>query len=183
MSRIGQKPIPIPSGVDVSVANGLVTVKGPKGELAVSLNPHVQAHVTQDKTVEISVQKPEDIHERALWGLFRKLVANAVDGVQKPFEKQLEFVGVGYRVSVSGDTVNMEVGFSHPVTIELPKGVSASVEKQVLTLSGIDKQQVGEWAARIRRIRPPEPYKGKGIKYIDEQIRRKAGKAAKAASA
>lgn len=183
MSRIGQKSILIPSGVDVTIADGLVTVKGSKGALTVRLHPQVNANVTPENTVVVSVKKPEDVKQRALWGLFRQLIANAIEGVQKPFEKQLEFVGVGYRVSASGNTITMEVGFSHPVIVELPQGLTASVDKQVLTISGIDKHLVGEWAARIRRIRPPEPYKGKGIKYVGEQIRRKAGKAAKAAAA
>ena len=120
----------------------------------------------------------EDKEQRALWGLTRQLIDNAVQGVQKPFEKSLEFIGVGFRVSVSGNEVNMEVGFSHPVKFTLPEGIEAKVEKQVLTISGIDKQLVGEMAAQIRRTRPPEPYKGKGIRYTDEVVIRKAGKAA-----
>lgn len=182
MSRIGLKPIVLPQGVDANVADGRVTVKGPNGTLTVALHPAVTATVTPERTVTVSIAQEQDVHERALWGLTRQLIANAVEGAQKPFEKSLEFVGVGYRVSASGNTVNMEVGFSHPVKFELPAGIVATVDKQILTLKGADKQLVGEMAAQIRRVRPPEPYKGKGIKYVDEVIRRKAGKAAKAAA-
>jgi large subunit ribosomal protein L6 len=182
MSRIGRKPIQIPQGVDVTIGDALVQIKGPKGALSVALHPHVKALLSPDRILTVEVGNTEDINDRALWGLFRKLLANAVEGVQKPFEVKLEFIGVGYRVSVAGTKIQMEVGFSHPIEYQLPEGVSASVEKNTLTLTGIDKQAVGETAARIRRIRPPEPYKGKGIKYSDEVIRRKAGKAAKAGS-
>jgi large subunit ribosomal protein L6 len=183
MSRIGRKPIEIPNGVDVNVSGTSVNVKGPKGALTVALHPHVTARVTPEKTIMVEVADPEAITDKALWGLSNKLIANAVNGVNTGFEKKLEFIGVGYRVSVSGNKVQMEVGFSHPVNFELPEGVAAAVEKNILTVSGIDKQRVGEVAAQIRRVRPPEPYKGKGIKYVDEVIRRKAGKAAKAGAA
>jgi len=180
MSRIGRKPIIIPNGVDVSVGDHLVTVKGPKGTLSVTLHPSVRVAVTPEKTVEVTVAQPDLPKDRALWGLFRKLIANAVDGVQKAYEIKLEFIGVGFKAVVAGNKLNMEAGFSHPVIVELPQGIAASVEKQVLTLTGIDKQQLGEFASQIRRVRPPEPYKGKGIRYVDEVVRRKAGKAAKA---
>lgn len=183
MSRIGRKPIEIPSGVEVNVSGSVVNAKGPKGTLTVELHPSVMASVTPEKTVVVEVANPDAIKDRALWGLSRKLIANAVEGVDKGFEKKLEFIGVGYRVSVSGNKVQMEVGFSHPVNYDLPEGITAVVEKNVLTISGIDKQTVGEAAAQIRRVRPPEPYKGKGIKYIDEVVRRKAGKAAKVGAA
>ncbi len=182
MSRIGRKPIQIPQGVDVTIGETSVTVKGPKGTLSVALHPHVKAVLSPERVLTVEVKNAEDIGDSALWGLFRKLLSNAVEGVQKPFEVKLEFIGVGYRVSVSGSKVQMEVGYSHPIEYQLPEGVTASVEKNTLTIAGIDKQAVGETAARIRRIRPPEPYKGKGIKYSDEVIRRKAGKAAKAGS-
>ena len=182
MSRIGLKPIPLENGVDVNVQDRAVVVKGAKGTLTVTLPPAVTATVTPEKTVVITVKNPDNGTERAQWGLARQLVANAVQGVQKPYEKALEFVGVGYRVSAAGNVVKMEVGFSHPVEFSLPQGIDAKVEKQVLTLSGIDKQMLGEAAAQIRRVRPPEPYKGKGIKYVDEVIRRKAGKTAKTAA-
>lgn len=182
MSRIGRKIIQIPQGVDVTINDALVTVKGPKGTLSVALHPHVKALLSPERVLTVEVADQENIEDRSLWGLFRKLLSNAVEGVQKPFETKLEFIGVGYRVSTSGSKVVMEVGYSHPIEYQLPEGVSAVVEKNALTLTGIDKQAVGETAARIRRIRPPEPYKGKGIKYSDEVIRRKAGKAAKAGS-
>lgn len=182
MSRIGRKPIQIPQGVDVTIGDTSVLIKGPKGTLSVALHPHVKALLSPERILTVEVTDAEDFGDKALWGLFRKLISNAVDGVQKPFEVKLEFIGVGYRVSVAGNKVQMEVGFSHPIEYILPDGVSAVVEKNALTITGIDKQLVGETAARIRRIRPPEPYKGKGIKYSDEVIRRKAGKAAKAGS-
>lgn len=182
MSRIGRKPIQIPSGVDVTLAGSLVTVKGPKGTLTVPLHSHVSIEIMPEKVINVKVANEEAIEDRALWGTSRKLIANAIDGVVKPFEKKLEFIGVGYKVALTGNTVVMEVGFSHPVKMELPAGITATIEKNALTLTGIDRQMVGEIAARIRRVRPPEPYKGKGIKYSDEVVRRKAGKAAKASA-
>ena len=180
MSRIGKKPILIPNGVEASVSGKLVTVKGPKGTLMVALHPDVSAEVGgEPKELTVSIVHEDNVHERALWGLMRQLINNAVTGVQKPYEKSLEFVGVGFKVAMAGaNKLNIEVGFSHPVPFDLPAGIEAKVEKQIVTLSGIDKQLVGETAARIRRIKPPEPYKGKGIKYTTETIRRKAGKAA-----
>lgn len=179
MSRIGKKTIPLPQGVELSINDGVVSVKGPKGSLKVMLPKNVSV-VVEGEPAEavVKVADQENMDQKALWGLFRQLVANAVDGVQKPFQKSLEFVGVGFKVAVEGKKIKMEVGFSHPVVMEVPEGLEAAVEKQVLTVSGIDKQAVGEFAARIRRVKPPEPYKGKGIKYTDEVIRRKAGKTA-----
>lgn len=169
----------IPSGVEMNIQDGEVTVKGPKGVLKVTLPAHISVELADDKkSANVKVDDEEDIKQRALWGLFRQLIANAVTGVQTPFVKSLEFVGVGFRIALEGKSLNMEVGFSHPVKVVLPEGLQAVVEKQILTISGIDKQLVGEFAARIRRIKPPEPYKGKGIKYTTEVIRRKAGKAA-----
>jgi len=179
MSRIGKQPIPILDSVTVTVEKSEVHVKGPKGELTVSIHPNVSVRLENEpKQIVVEVVNPDDRNDRALWGLTRQLIANAVQGVTTFFERSLEFVGVGYKVSTTGTEVNMEVGFSHPVLFQLPKGVEAKVEKNILTLSGASKQVVCEMAARIRRIRPPEPYKGKGIKYTDEVIRRKAGKAA-----
>ncbi|MCI0479471.1 50S ribosomal protein L6 [Candidatus Uhrbacteria bacterium] len=184
MSRIGKKPVLIPTGVDATVSGRTVTLKGPKGLLTVVVHPDVTVKLeAEPKALVVGVGDTESPDQKALWGLTRQLLQNAVDGVQKSFEKSLEFVGVGFRVSVAGRDVNMEVGFSHPVTFHLPEGIDAKVEKQVLTISGIDKQMVGEVAARIRRIRPPEPYKGKGIKLTTETIRRKAGKTAAKAGA
>lgn len=180
MSRIGKKPVLLPAGVDATVDQGLVTVKGPKGTLVVRLADDVSVTSEADpRALVVSVKHETNVSERALWGLFRQLLQNAVEGVQKPFEKSLEFVGVGYKVALEGRTVMMDLGFSHRVPFALPEGMEAKVDKQILTLTGIDKYLVGETAARIRRIRPPEPYKGKGVKYTDEVIRRKAGKTAK----
>ena len=179
MSRIGKKPIQVPSGVDVQVSDSEIRAKGPKGELKLALHPHVRLERAGD-VLTVSVKDEENKKDRALWGLFNRLAANLIVGVTKGYEKSLEFVGVGYKVSLAGKTVKMDVGFSHEVEFPLPAGIDAKVDKNTLTLSGIDKQLVGETAARIRRIRKPEPYKGKGIKYVDEVIRRKAGKSAKA---
>lgn len=182
MSRIGKQPITIPQGVDVRVEGKRVTVKGPKGELIRELHPHVTAAVA-DGAVTVTVADPEGTADRALWGLFRQLIANMVEGVTKGFEKRLEVVGVGYKVSGSGAKITVDVGFSHEVPVEMPKGITAAVDKNTIILTGADKELLGETAARIRAIRKPEPYLGKGIKYVDEHIRRKAGKAAKAGSA
>jgi large subunit ribosomal protein L6 len=189
MSRIGSKPISLPNGVDASVNDRVVSVKGPKGSLTVALHPAVTATVhpaghegATERVIAVSVNKPDVVAERALWGLSRQLIANAVAGVQKPYEKSLEFVGVGYKVSMAGKNVHMDLGFSHPIDYPLPEGIEGKTEKQILTISGIDKKMVGEVSAQIRRLRPPEPYKGKGIKYTDEVIRRKAGKTAKTAA-
>lgn len=180
MSRIGKKPILLPAGVDATLSSDAVVVKGPKGTLTVKLPPHTSAALVQEpRSISISIEDTAITKQNALWGLARQLVSNAVSGVQKPFEKALEFVGVGFKVAAAGsNALNIEVGFSHPVKFDLPAGIEAKVEKQIVTLSGIDKHLVGETAARIRRIRPPEPYKGKGIKYTTETIQRKAGKAA-----
>lgn len=183
MSRIGLKPIPLPQGVDANVQAGSVVIKGPKGTLTVTVPPKASVTLSPERTLNVAVQHPDVVDERAIWGLARQLLNNAVQGVQKPYEKALEFVGVGYKIALAGKTVKMEVGFSHPVEFPLPDGIEGKVEKQVLTLTGIDKALVGETAAQIRRIRPPEPYKGKGIKYVTETVRRKAGKTAKAAAA
>jgi len=179
MSRIGKKPVLLPQGVDATVTDAQVTVKGPKATLVVPLPPHCSVKTVADpRSLVVAIEHEDRVDENALWGLARQLLQNAVDGVQKPFEKALEFVGVGFKVAVEGKKLMMDLGFSHRVPFELPAGMEAKVEKQVLTLTGSDKKMVGETAARIRSIRPPEPYKGKGIKYVDEVIRRKAGKAA-----
>ena len=183
MSRIGKKPIEVASGVEVTLEDGQVTVKGPKGTLVVALPPHTRVKFEgEPKALHVSVENEENVKHRALWGLTRQLLSNAVNGVQKPYDRILEFVGVGFKVAVEGRKVMMDLGFSHRVPFELPAGIEAKVEKQLLTLTGADKYLVGETAARIRHLRPPEPYKGKGIKYSDEVIRRKAGKTAKTAA-
>lgn len=183
MSRIGKKPLLIPAGVDVTIGTGLVTVKGPKATLEVPLPPHAKAAMdAATRTVTVTVDDETSVDQRAVWGLTRQLLKNAVEGVQKVYEKSLEFVGVGFKVALEGKTIVMDVGYSHKVKFQVPTGMEAKIDKQVLTLSGSDKYLVGETAAQIRRVRPPEPYKGKGIKYVDEVIRRKAGKTAKTAA-
>ena len=182
MSRIGKKPVTLPTGVEATIQNEMVTVRGPKGSVMVKIPAHTRVEMQNDpKALTVNVETPDNVHDRALWGLLRQLLQNAVEGVQKPFEKSLEFVGVGFKVALEGRNVSMDVGFSHKVVFPVPEGIEAKVDKQIVTLSGVDKQLVGETAAQIRRIRPPEPYKGKGIKYVDEVIRRKAGKTAKTA--
>jgi len=182
MSRIGKKPILIPKGVEVKIDKSSVMVKGPKGELSLKIHPHVTVTVSADQ-VMVTVLKPEIKDNNALWGLYGSLIKNMVIGVTSGFEKKLEINGVGFRAQVSGDKMTLNLGFSHPVEFILPKGIKAEIEKNVISLSGVDKQLVGEMAAQIRALKLPEPYKGKGIKYVDEIIRKKAGKAAKAAGA
>lgn len=182
MSRIGKLPIRIPDGVSVNVADGRCLVKGPKGELTLPLHQRVQVQI-QDGTITVSVTDPNEKRDRALWGVFRVLVANCVEGVQKGFQKQLEIHGVGYRAAVEGQHLVLNLGLSHPVKFAMPAGIVMSVEKNVVTVGGIDKQLVGETAAKIRKLRPPEPYKGKGIRYVGEHVRQKAGKVVKSVGA
>ncbi len=179
MSRIGKLLITIPSGVTVAQQNRVMTVAGPKGQLELHLPELVEVTVDGET---MSVARTNDSKEaRSRHGLTRQLVANMVKGVAEGFDKRLELKGVGYRAATEGETtLNLSLGFSHPVKIAAPAGISFKVEKNVVIISGIDKQAVGEIAAQIRRIRPPEPYKGKGIMYQGERVRRKAGKAAKA---
>jgi large subunit ribosomal protein L6 len=177
MSRIGRKPIDIPDGVEVDVKPGTVNVKGPKGEL----NQHVSSDMTvgiEDGTV--TVQRPTDRGEhRALHGLTRSLIANMVEGVTEGFERRLEIQGVGYRAQLKGKALEMSLGYSHPVTIPAPDGIEFEVPQPTeVVVRGIDKQLVGETAARIRKSRPPEPYKGKGVRYAGEHVARKVGKRA-----
>ena len=174
MSRIGKLPIPVPSGVEVKIGEQEISVKGPKGTLTTPTHPKIEYEM---KDGQVTLQRLDDTHEaRAQWGLRRTLLANTIEGVSKGFTRTLEIIGVGYKVAVKGQNVELAVGYSHPVVIELPKEMEAKAEGNKLTLMGSDKQMVGEMAARIRRVRPPEPYKGKGIKYDNEHIRRKAGK-------
>ncbi|MBI2640773.1 MAG: 50S ribosomal protein L6 [Candidatus Sungbacteria bacterium] len=179
MSRIGKNPIPIPEGVTVNVSDSYVSVKGPKGELKRAFHPWLHAEV-KDSMIVVTVKEATK-KSSALWGLFRMLIANMVEGVSKGFEKKLEFEGIGYRAVVEGDTLVMQLGFSHPVRLKAPAGIQILVEKNVIKVSGTNKELVGETAARIRALKPPEPYKGKGIRYQGEVIRRKAGKKAVAA--
>lgn len=181
MSRIGKLPVAIPDGVTVSVAEGVVTVKGPKGELTHQLHPRVDVEVA-DGEARVT-PKSTDAKVRALQGLTVRLLGNLVTGVSNGFTKQLEINGVGYRAAAQGPTLTLNVGFSHPVVLQAPEGITVAVVKNVITVSGLDKQKVGQFSAIVRGTKPPEPYKGKGIKYSDELIRRKAGKAAKAAGA
>jgi large subunit ribosomal protein L6 len=178
MSRIGIRPIEIPSGVDVNIDNGYVTVKGPKGQLARQL--HREMLLTRENGT-LTVGRPSDERMyRQLHGLTRTLIANMVQGVTAGYRKDLEIQGVGYRAALEGKTLVLNVGFSHPVRVEPPDGVAFVVETPTrLAVTGIDKELVGEEAARLRRVRPPEPYKGKGIRYAGERVRRKAGKAGK----
>jgi large subunit ribosomal protein L6 len=177
MSRIGKLPVQIPSGVEVTIGKGDIEVKGPKGNLTVPCNPKIKYN-QEDGSIWLSrVDDSKEAKEQ--YGLRRTLLNNAVIGVTNGYEKGLELVGVGYKVSLQGQTLVLNVGYSNPVNFELPSGISARIDGNKVFISGIDKQLVGELAAKIRQIRPPEPYKGKGIKYIDEQIRRKAGKSAK----
>jgi large subunit ribosomal protein L6 len=175
MSRVGKQSIKIPDGVDVKIDNDFITVKGAKGELKQSLHPDIAVE-TKDK--EILVRLVEKAKNRAIWGTFRSLIANMIEGVTKGFEKKLIFEGVGYRASVEGDKLLLNLGFSHPIEIKTPKGIEFKVEKNTIIVSGINKQLVGQVAANIRAKRKPEPYKGKGIRYEDEVIRRKVGKRA-----
>ncbi|BDQ35309.1 50S ribosomal protein L6 [Pseudodesulfovibrio portus] len=177
MSRIGKNPIDIPSGVEVSVGASEIQVKGPKGTLKTPVDSAVEYKIEDGK---VFVNRVDDSRRaRAQHGLRRTLLANCVEGVTKGYAKTLEVIGVGYKVSVQGKKVVLNVGYSHPVEFDLPAGLEAKAEGAKLIVEGIDKQLVGEVAAQIRRVRPPEPYKGKGIKYIDEFIRRKAGKSGK----
>jgi large subunit ribosomal protein L6 len=177
MSRIGKKPIAVPEGVEIDVKPGMVSVKGPKGELSQAVSPDMT--VSQENGT-LTVERPTDRGEhRALHGLTRSLIANMVEGVTGGFEKRLEIQGVGYRARLQGKTLELSVGYSHPVSVTAPEGIEFEVPTPTqVIVRGIDKQLVGEIAARIRRTRPPEPYKGKGIRYAGEHVRRKVGKRA-----
>ena len=177
MSRIGKQPIKLPQGTTAKIEDGFVVVRGPKGELKEKLNDLVKVEIGAEE-IKVAVVDENIKKERSLWGLFRTLIQNMVLGVNTPFEKKLEINGVGFRAAASGSKLTLNVGYSHPVDFVLPAGVSAAVAGNVITLTGISKYLVGETAAEIRKIRKPEPYKGKGIKYADEVIRRKAGKSA-----
>ena len=179
MSRIGRMPIPIPQGVQVDIKGSHVTVKGPKGELSRSFNPDMTIALQDGQIV---VTRPTDNRQhRALHGLTRALLANMVTGVTEGYRKDMEINGVGYRAEMQGDNLVLYVGFSHPVEIVPPSGITLGIENRgkTIVIEGIDKELVGETAARVRRVRPPEPYKGKGIRYVGEYVRQKAGKAGK----
>jgi len=217
MSRVGKKPVVIPSGVKAEKKDMTLTITGPKGSLSVELHPKIMLQLSPEEII-VDVARKEDKKERALWGLFRAIVQNMVDGVVKGFEKKLEINGVGFKVEMSkvdqavaaykqkkqdgikqgkasmvsesqyalkvlnflkGPILEMRLGFSHPVFVEIPADLSVTVEKNVVTITGADKQRVGQLAAEIRELKKPEPYKGKGIKYSDEVVLRKAGKVVK----
>ena len=179
MSRIGQQPVELPSGVDLKIDGSSVTVKGSKGELHRVFHERIGFDMGEGV---VSLTRPDDSREsKALHGLSRALLNNMVLGVSEGFDKQLEIQGVGYRAVLKGKSVELQVGFSHSVVVEAPEGITLEVpEPTRIIVSGIDKEKVGEVAANIRKIRPPEPYKGKGIRYVGEYVRRKAGKAGKA---
>ncbi len=172
----------IPSGVELKIEGNRVAVKGPTGQLSLDTHPRTSVTV-EGKELTVGVKDPENVKDRALWGLTRRLIENLVVGVTKGYEKKLEINGIGFKAAIAGKTLKLEVGLSHDVDFAIPEGVAIAVDKNIITVTGIDKQLVGETAARIRRVKKPEPYKGKGIKYVEETIVRKAGKAAKAGSA
>jgi large subunit ribosomal protein L6 len=177
MSRIGKQPIPVPAGVNIAIDPGRVMVNGPLGELSQQVPVRITVERRED---ELVVTRPTDRGEdRALHGLTRSLIANMVEGVTKGFEKKLEIQGVGYRAALKGTSLELNVGYSHPVVIDAPQGIIFEVPAPTqVSVKGVDKQQVGEIAAEIRKVRPPEPYKGKGIRYEGEYVRRKVGKRA-----
>lgn len=176
MSRKGKQPISIPKGVEVKIKDKFVQVKGPKGTLEQTLSDYVLVSL-EEGTVQVSLAPGQE--ERRDWhGLSWALVHNMVVGTSVGFEKKLELVGIGYRAVVSGKFLELQVGFSHPTKVEIPSGVTVKVDKNIITISGVEKQVVGELAAKARAVRPPEPYQGKGIRYVDEHVRKKDGKAA-----
>ena len=174
MSRIGKKPVSIPAGVQISLKDSNLAVKGPKGELKRVLPEGVKVAV--DKSSVTITRESDEGPIRARHGLVRALINNMVEGVTKGFERKLEINGVGYKAEVAGQKLTMSLGYSHPINFELPKGISAKVDKNLIVLSGVDRELLGQTAAKVRSFRPPEPYKGKGIKYIEEFIKRKVGK-------
>lgn len=174
MSRIGKKAIEIPEGVEVNIDGRKVIIKGPKGELSREVRPEIKVELKEGKIFvkpEIETKKT-----KAFWGLTRALLANMVKGVTEGYEKKLEIRGLGYKAKIEGDDLVLMVGFTHSVKIKIPETIKVSVEKNIITISGIDKELVGLIAAKTRKVKPPEPYKGKGIRYLGEEVRRKAGK-------
>lgn len=178
MSRVGRKPIPVAAGVDVTLGDGTISIKGKTAELSHTWHPNMEV-VWDAGSREIQVNRPDDQRlNRALHGLTRALIANMVEGVQKPFEKRLEIQGVGYQATLAGKVLSLQVGYANTVKLDVPPGVICEVPAPTqIVLRGADKHAVGQFAANIRRVRPPEPYKGKGIRYVGEVVRRKAGKA------
>ncbi len=176
MSRIGRKPIAVPNGVKVNVSGQTINVEGPKGKLSLEFSPRIEIEVANN---EVVVKRHTDIKsDKALHGLYRSLIANMIEGVANGFKKELEMIGVGYKAQVKGKDLVLDVGFSHQVIFPIPNDLSIQAPKPTqIVIEGIDKQRVGQVAAEIRKIRKPEPYKGKGIRYVGERVRRKAGKA------
>ncbi|MDD4476708.1 MAG: 50S ribosomal protein L6 [Patescibacteria group bacterium] len=182
MSRIGKKEIAIPTGVTASLNQDELLIKGPKGELRLKIHPHITISM-ENGIIRVTPLSEKDKSDRALWGTFSKLISNMTQGVTVGFKKQLEINGVGFKANLKGSDLILEVGFSHSVEIKPPAGIKFTVEKNIITIEGFDKQLVGEIAAQIRKKRKPDPYKAKGIKYIDEIVKRKAGKTAAKAAA
>lgn len=174
MSRIGKKHIVIPEGVNIDINNNKVSVKGPKGGLEIYIRPEIKIEKKENEIIVAPDKKTK--RTSALWGLSRTLIANMIEGVTNGYEKKLEIQGVGYRASLEGENLVLLMGFSHPVKIEKVEGIKFEVQKNIIIVSGIDKELVGQIAAKIRKVRPPEPYKGKGMRYEGEYVRRKTGK-------
>jgi large subunit ribosomal protein L6 len=177
MSRVGKKPIEISDKIKITYSDRILTVSGDKGTLTQTIHPDVNLNI-EDKSLTVTIEN-KDKKTRSLWGMTRALVANMVTGVSKGFERSLEINGIGYRAEMNGKNILFNLGYSHPIDFPLPEGISAVIEKNIIKLSGIDKDLLGYTASTIRSLRPPEPYKGKGVKYADEYIQRKAGKTAK----
>lgn len=182
MSRIGKKIRKLPAGVTTEIKGNEIMVKGPKGTLVQKLHPRVTVVLKGDE-LTVQVVNGENKRDRALWGTFSSIIENMIEGVTQGFKKQLEINGVGYKAAIKGGNLSLDVGYTNPVEVKPLNGITFAVEKNIITVSGIDKQLVGEMAAIIRKVRKPEPYKGKGIKYVDEVIHRKAGKTAAKAAA
>ncbi len=176
MSRVGKKPIEIPQGTEVHVKGSLVSVKGPKGELEREIRPEIGIEIKEGQVS--TFPEKESKKTNAFWGLTNSLLRNMVEGVSQGFETKLQIEGIGYKATSEKENLILNLGFSHPVKMEMPEGVNFSIEKNIIILSGIDKQKVTQTAAKIRKIRPPEPYKGKGVRYVGEIVRRKTGKKA-----
>ncbi len=176
MSRKGKQPILLPKGVEIKVQDKEVTVKGPKGTLSHEICEGISLSIEGDQCLVLVAEGRDDM--RRWHGLYRSIIANMVTGTSTGFQRTLELIGVGYRAAVKGQVVDLQLGYSHPTSVEIPHGVTVKVEKSTITLEGADKQQVGQLAADIRAMRPPEPYQGKGVRYTNEYVRKKAGKAA-----
>jgi large subunit ribosomal protein L6 len=176
MSRIGKKLITVPEGVEVKIDKRQISVKGPKGALDFEFHPDVKVEIGE-KEIKVDILKKTKL-ARSLWGLTRILISNMIEGVTKGYEKKLELQGVGYRMAVQGKKMNMALGFSHPVEVDIPEELEVKIEKNIVIVSGIDKQKVGQFAASVRSLKKVEPYKGKGFRYVGEIVRKKAGKKA-----